>query len=222
MVATAPLESYDLRIEQGRVRIYMPDMDPKTPMADLVLELIQEGKSPESFEAVRFELVEDGFDLHAQLQDIISLDVHITHDADLRGLKFHFRLVNPAEDMRCRVQIGLRNLPGADPRWMIPGVFYNHNRTESSTRLYPAYTEGSADEDHMISPAWSFRSDRSATPGVFIWTSSLGAWVLTDERVGITDENRLGLAETGLYFQGGAAPREIGMRLPYTETPIKY
>lgn len=222
MVPSAPLGDLELRIQNGRVKVFRPDLDAMQPLAELVLDFQLQGRDPERFTAIRLELAENGFDLHTELWDILSLDIRLESRPELNGVGMKLRLINPAETMRCRVGVGLRQLAGEAPRWMIPGIFYKDNRVEECRRIYPSYSPDNPDPQRMVSNAWSFRSDRAATPGVFVWTSKVGAYVLTNERAGVTDQNRAGVGMTGLYFRSDRGAPEIGMQLPYTETPIQY
>jgi len=204
------------------VKVHRTDLDANQPVGELVLDLLMEKREPQRFEAIRFELAEDGFDLHTELWDVLSLDIRLTHRADVDGIGMRLRLINPTEDMRCRVAVGLRQIGGESHRWMIPGIFYKHNRVDGCRRVYPSFGTEGRDASRMVSKAWSFRSDRSATPAVFLWNSRMGAYVLADERFGVTDQNRQGAGMTGLYFRAERTSAEIGMTAPYSESPVQY
>lgn len=191
--------------------------------AELVMDLCRPNAEPERFHAVRFDLVEDGsFDLNAHLWDTLALDARVEYHKEMGCIRLHIHLTNPTSDLACRPRVGLRKLVGSSPRWMIPGIFYKHNRVAGCRRMFPAYHATDPSPERMLSNAWSFRSDRAATPAVFLWNSLLGAFVITDERLGVTDDNRMGLGMTGVYFRSEKDTQEIGVLFPHAETPLKY
>lgn len=112
------------------------------------------------------------------------------------------------------VDAGIRvelSLPATDePRWLVPGVFYGANRTESCTRIYPRFTPGHVDVARMESDSWSFRADRCATPAVF----AAGGGLRTLE------ESPLG--QSGVGFAHRAGRPVIWLDFPYREEPLRY
>jgi hypothetical protein len=97
-----------------------------------------------------------------------------------------------------------------DPRWLVPGVFYGVNRTESCTRIYPRFTPGHVDVERMESDSWSFRADRCATPAVF----ARGGGLLTSE------ESPLGQSGVGFALRDGRPV--LWLDFPYREEPLRY
>lgn len=112
------------------------------------------------------------------------------------------------------VDAGIRlalELPATDdPAWLVPGIFYGENRVEACTRLYPRFTPGRVDVARMESDAWSFRTDRCATPAVF----ARGGGLLTVER------SPLGQSGVGFAYRDGVPT--IWLDFPYREEPLRY
>jgi hypothetical protein len=100
-----------------------------------------------------------------------------------------------------------------DPHWLIPGLFYGENRPSASRARYPRFAAADSG-DEWSSPAWSFRSDRAATPAVFGRDGVRGVGLATTER------SAVGL--TGLGFGRGADGTEIRLLFPYREEPLSY
>jgi hypothetical protein len=118
-------------------------------------------------------------------------------------------------DARLRVSASLDDAD--DPYWLIPGLFYGENRPADNTRLYPRFartTDEPADPHRFVSPTWSFRADRAATPAVFVWGSSAGLALAVDER------SSLGLSGIGFAHDGGKA--RLHADFPYVEGPVSY
>ncbi|GAA4493856.1 hypothetical protein GCM10023191_032020 [Actinoallomurus oryzae] len=121
-----------------------------------------------------------------------------------------YRGTEPAEG-RLRVSA---SLPAEDdPYWLIPGLFYGENRPEGNDRLYPRYAR-EADTERFVSPAWSFRADRAATPAVFAWTGEGGLALAVDEN------SSLGLTGIGFAWEAGTAT--LHAEFPYREAPVSY
>ncbi|HSL64711.1 MAG TPA: hypothetical protein VK874_08640 [Gaiellaceae bacterium] len=108
------------------------------------------------------------------------------------------------------LRVERRLAPTADPRWLVPGVFYGENRAERCTRIYPRFTRGRVDVARMESDAWSFRADRCATPAVF----ARGGALVTTER------SPLGQSGVGFALRDGAPA--IWLDFPYREEPLRY
>jgi hypothetical protein len=121
-----------------------------------------------------------------------------------------YRGTEPAEG-RLRVSA---SLPAEDdPYWLIPGLFYGENRPEGNDRLYPRYAR-EADPERFVSPAWSFRADRAATPAVFAWAGEGGLALAVDEY------STLGLTGIGFAWEAGTAT--VHAEFPYHEAPVSY
>jgi hypothetical protein len=116
----------------------------------------------------------------------------------------------PAE---ARLRVSAKLATG-DPYWLIPGLFYGENRPEGNDRLYPRYAPGPADPQRQVSPAWSFRADRAATPAVFVLGAAGGLALAVDEH------SSLGLTGIGFAYEAGVA--HLHAEFPYREAPVSY
>ncbi|MER7892262.1 hypothetical protein ABTX15_20820 [Micromonospora sp. NPDC094482] len=120
----------------------------------------------------------------------------------------------PAE-ARLRVSA---TLPDADdPYWLIPGLFYGENRPAENAWLFPRFArtvDEPADPQRFVSPAWSFRADRAATPAVFAWGAAGGLALAVDEH------SPLGMAGIGFAHDADAAL--VHADFPYVEAPVSY
>jgi hypothetical protein len=125
-----------------------------------------------------------------------------------------YRGTAPTE-ARLRVSASLADAD--NPYWLIPGLFYGENRPTDNGRLFPRFardTDEPADPHRFVSPAWSFRADRAATPAVFVWGTSAGLALAVDER------SSLGLTGIGFAHDAGAA--RVHADFPYAEEPVSY
>jgi len=114
------------------------------------------------------------------------------------------------EPVDAGIRVELELAPAADPRWLVPGLFYGENRPEACRRLYPRFTPGRVDVARMESDAWSFRADRCATPAVF----ACGGGLLTSET------SPLGQSGVGFAYRDGRPV--IWLDFPYREEPLRY
>jgi hypothetical protein len=105
------------------------------------------------------------------------------------------------------------SLTAHDPYWLIPGLFYGENRPDGNDRLYPRFARP-ADPERFVSPYWSFRADRAATPAVFVFGDSGGLALAVDEH------SSLGLTGIGFAHDEGAA--HLHADFPYREAPVSY
>ncbi|MEO3778721.1 hypothetical protein ABGB16_18090 [Micromonospora sp. B11E3] len=125
-----------------------------------------------------------------------------------------YRGAVPAQG-RLRISVGLADAD--DPYWLIPGLFYGENRPADNHRRYPRFARAvdePADPGRFVSPAWSFRADRAATPAVFVWGASGGLALAVDER------SSLGLSGIGFAHEAGTA--RLHVDFPYVEEPVSY
>jgi hypothetical protein len=124
------------------------------------------------------------------------------------------------EAVGAAVRVSVNVPDAADPWWLIPGLFYGENRPVENDRLYPRFeagARGTEQHDAFVSDEWHFRSDRAATPAVFVWPSPGAAGVA----LSVDPVTPLGL--TGLGFaqsDGGVA--EISATFPAREYPVTY
>jgi hypothetical protein len=132
--------------------------------------------------------------------------------SEVAGFAFEGRSVTwtGASPVDAGIRVELELPAVADPRWLVPGVFYGENRPESCTRIYPRFVEGPVDVERMESDTWSFRADRCATPAVF----TDGAALVTRE------QSPLGQAGVGLSQRD--ARRLVWLDFPYREEPLRY
>jgi hypothetical protein len=117
------------------------------------------------------------------------------------------------EPAEARLRVSARLSDTADPYWLIPGLFYGENRPEGNDRLYPRFARD-ADPERLVSPAWSFRADRAATPAVFVWGGHGGIALAVEEY------STLGLTGIGFADEDGVAV--VHADFPYREGPVSY
>ncbi len=106
-----------------------------------------------------------------------------------------------------------------DPWWLIPGLFYGENRPAENDRVYPRFQAGArsaAQHAAFVSDAWHFRSDRAATPVVYVWPAP-GAPGLA-----LSAEPTTPLGLTGLGFALHGDRAELSVTFPARESPVTY
>ncbi|MFC0681120.1 hypothetical protein ACFFGH_25100 [Lysobacter korlensis] len=112
-------------------------------------------------------------------------------------------------------------IPSADPWWLIPGAFYGENRPIENSRVFPRFQIGAnrpADWERLISEAWEFRSDRAATPAVFVWGApGQGGIALAGAA-----ETSLGLTGIGLAHDSLTGRARVHLSFPFREGPVGY
>ena len=148
--------------------------------------------------------------------DAADFDVAVTVDGDMHRVTVRFRGAAPVV---AAVRVTVRIDDASDPWWLIPGLFYGENRPAANDRLYPRFeADADAPEQHaaFVSDEWHFRSDRAATPSVFVWPSA-GAAGLALSVAPVTD---LGLTGLGFALRGGGA--ELSATFPAREFPVTY
>lgn len=130
-------------------------------------------------------------------------------------LDWVIRLGYVGEDpVECAFQVRFDVCDTGVPRWMVPAMFYKHNRPESCVRRYPRYAFEGGDPNDFVSNHWAFRADRSSCPSVFCWTDSLTTCLATRE--GFSH------GESGIGFKGDADGTALMLNFPYVEEPVKY
>ena len=115
------------------------------------------------------------------------------------------------------VRVSVAVADAADPWFLIPGLFYGPNRPAGNARLFPRFARSSdepADSSRFVSPAWSFRADRAATPAVFAWGSSGGV------AIAAAATSAVGLSGVGFRADGDIAT--VHVSFPYAEEPVSY
>lgn len=148
--------------------------------------------------------------------DAADFDVAVVPDGDVHRVTVRFGGAAPVE---AAVRVTVRVEDASDPWWLIPGLFYGENRPAANDRLYPRFeADADAPEQHaaFVSDEWHFRSDRAATPAVFVWPSA-GAAGLALSVAPVTD---LGLTGLGFALRGGGA--ELSATFPAREFPVTY
>lgn len=130
--------------------------------------------------------------------------------AKLPGL-WHGRLViRPA--MAAEVALELRLGPlGANPRWLMPGNFYDENRPGDSPRRYPRF---GFEADLWTAPEWIFSAERAAAPMTYVQTRDHSAALIADATYWQD-------VPVGLGLSGNDGSRLV-LRYPYAETPRSY
>ncbi len=105
----------------------------------------------------------------------------------------------------------------AEPWWLIPGLFYGDNRPAGNDRPYPRFEASPAsDADPFVSDEWHFRSDRAATPAVFVWPDRGRPGVA----LSAPPVTPLGLTGLGFALRDGAAV--LSATFPAREFPVTY
>jgi hypothetical protein len=141
-------------------------------------------------------------------------EVHSSGDMAPR-FDWRIRLTYVGDDVaeyRVRVHFDVRDT--GEPRWMIPAMFYEHNRPANSARKYPRYAVGQNDPQEFVSDYWAFRADRSSCPSVFCWTDKFTSCLATAESFGDI--------ASGLAFKGDDSGISLMLNFPYVEEPVKY
>lgn len=128
---------------------------------------------------------------------------------------WRIRIQNGTEELvECSVRVKFDVLDQGIPRWLIPGMFYKHNRPANCVRRYPRYSFDENKPEDFVSSYWAFRSDRSSCPAVFCWTDNFASCVATPET--------FGGEISGLAFKADASGTALMLNFPYVEEPVKY
>lgn len=104
----------------------------------------------------------------------------------------------------------------AEPWWLIPGAFYGENRPVGCDRVFPRFEIGADNPAGMVSDHWEFRSDRCATPAVFVWGDAGGVALATGER------SVLGMTGIGFAHDPESEAASIHLTFPFQEEPVSY
>lgn len=196
---------------------------PGASRAVFYLTLTEQGRAPAVFQIARMVPSSDtSLDLHGYTTDHVALDGQLIYRPEIDGFEIQLGLVNSSEDMKMRLEVHLELVGEADPRWMIPGLFYNDNRHRDCGRVYPGYSEIRRDPAKFLSNHWSFRSDRTAMPVVFCTTYNAFAFISTEETVEASRENPLGVGMTSLGISAEEGHPRLSVHFPYCEAPVKY
>lgn len=114
----------------------------------------------------------------------------------------------------CRLRVRFEVCDAGVPRWMVPAMFYKHNRPENCVRKYPRYSYEENRPEDFISSYWAFRSDRSSCPSVFCWTDNFTTCLATSEM--------FSHGQSGIGFVGTQGEIALMLNFPYAEEPVKY
>ncbi len=144
----------------------------------------------------------------------IAAHLYVTLDHSVADGRLRVTLENRGESTVEACLRVLVALPSTDPWFMIPGLFYGENRPADCDRIFPRFDVGADDPAAMISHAWSFRSDRAATPAVFVWSEEAGVALVT--------RHVSALGPTGVGFSHQENLARIHLDFPYRESPISY
>jgi len=128
---------------------------------------------------------------------------------------WHIQITNLGSDLECGFRVCFQVADKGIPRWMIPAMFYKHNRPENCVRRYPRYSPNENKPEEFVSSYWAFRSDRSSCPAVFCWTDNYTSCLATPA---LFAQNDL----SGLAFRGDDSGTFIMLDFPYVEEPVKY
>ncbi|MDQ0643119.1 beta-L-arabinofuranosidase domain-containing protein [Microbacterium murale] len=143
---------------------------------------------------------------------LFRIDVHT--DGEIRRVRVRYLGTSP---MAAAVRLSVRIADAVEPWWLIPGLFYGDNRPAGNDRPYPRFeAHPAADADPFVSDEWHFRSDRAATPAVFVWPDRARHGVA----LSAAPVTALGLTGLGFALHGGDAV--LSVTFPAREFPVTY
>ncbi|MEO8376753.1 MAG: hypothetical protein ABI579_03715, partial [Candidatus Sumerlaeota bacterium] len=152
--APVQIGKYQLNFESRGLRIQRTGDDRPVLVTPLLTFTITEAGSPTAFFHIQ-RLVPSGpnaAEFHGFTSQRLALYGRITAISDgIEALQMEVRIENAVDDMRIRLSAQLVLTGEADPRWMVPGVFYGNNRPPGSTRVYPTYSEINRDLRKLVS-----------------------------------------------------------------------
>lgn len=224
MAGELQLGQYTIQRDPRGIRLTRPPMEGLPPASPLFCIMMHEPNKAASY--VHIERLtpsaDGGVDIHGFQTDRISLDGNIMYRPDLDGMELSLQLLNVSHDMNVRIGVYLELTNEADPRWMIPGLFYRENRVPACQHLYPMYHEFGFDPTRFVSSYWAFRADRAALPMVAAWTYGCFAFLSTSEVFGTSPDHPDGAGMSGLYLALEDGNPRLGAEFPYREMPVKY
>ncbi|MBN1901229.1 hypothetical protein JW926_07900 [Candidatus Sumerlaeota bacterium] len=146
---------------------------------------------------------------------MLSLEGRILALKGSPHFQFRLNLTNRAVPGAYGFSVYFRTRARGTPRFLVPGVFYKHNRLPATKRIYPGLVmDDSEIKDLFLSRHWAFRSDRAAEPAVFGWTERLSFVLAT--------QTAFEKGQSGLRFSADKDFVTIGLNFPYREEPVKY
>ncbi|WP_205814135.1 hypothetical protein [Microbacterium sp. K24] len=146
--------------------------------------------------------------------DPASFRFEVREEGDVRRIAVRF---TGAEPVDAAVRVSVRIADAVAPWWLIPGLFYGDNRPADNDRPYPRFeARPSADADEFVSDEWHFRSDRAATPAVFVWPAPGRPGIA----LSVSPTTPLGLTGVGFALDDGDAV--LSATFPAREFPVTY
>ncbi|MCC7391264.1 hypothetical protein IT571_02760 [Candidatus Sumerlaeota bacterium] len=225
MSASVPVGKYQISFESRGLRLQRIGESGPVVVTPLLMFTITEAGSPAAIFQIQ-RLVPAGTnaaDFHGFTSQRLALYGRISAISDgIDALRVEMRVENAIDEMRVRVSAQLVLTGEADPRWLVPGVFYGNNRPPGSTRVYPTYSEINRDLRKLVSNNWTLRSDRAATPLVCAWTYGCMGYISTQGMFGRSAANPDGVGMSGLQFGSDEGQPTLGVDFPYRETPVKF
>ncbi|MBI5154683.1 hypothetical protein HZA57_05545, partial [Candidatus Poribacteria bacterium] len=224
MADVVSIGPYQFDLDPRGIRIRREDGSiPGGGRALLKFSMTLPNEAPMAFGIRRLTSVDDkSFDIHGFTTDRIALDARFQYRPEFDGFDVNVQIVNSTEDMSVRFSACLELTGEADPRWLIPGLFYNDNRVRECQRVYPGYTEIHRDPARFLSNHWSFRSDRTAMPLVFCTTYNVYGFLSTEEALGVSRDNPAGLGTTSIGLSSEDGHPRLSTDFPFVEEPVKY
>ncbi len=201
---------------EGLIHLRCEELGPE-PVAEIGISAVTADRPEEAMPArvVMVQYRYEGVNFVAECP-IVSIEGLVKAVNKSHHFQCTLKITNRLARGAYSVSVFLRSPAGGNPRFLIPGIFYKHNRPAKCNRKYPGYTpEPSKDaEDPFLGPEWSFRSDRCAEPAVFGWTDDLSLAMAAPP---VFDKG-----QSGVFFSAKDGRMEIGVNFPYREEPAKY
>jgi len=225
---TATLGPYGVTLDARGVRLSREGEQRVSAMgaglrAILNFTLAESGQAPVPFRFERMEIDAEGnIEIHGAVGQAVALYATLRHKPELEGMELDIKAINATEEMTVRLGVHMDLVGQADPRWLIPGMFYNENRVRDCQRIYPSWSEIQRDPARFVANHWNFRSDRASMPVVFCMTYVLTAFMFTEEVFGLSDDRPRGqgIAAIGMGAEEGYP--QISVHAPYLEDPVKF
>ena len=146
--------------------------------------------------------------------DTSSFAVDVRADGGAHVVSVRYEGADPVAGA---VRVSVAVPDAAAPWWLIPGLFYGDNRPAGNDRPYPRFEAFPAvDADAFVSAEWHFRSDRAATPAVFVWPDRGRPGVA----LSVPPVTALGLTGLGFALHDGEAV--LSATFPAREFPVTY
>ncbi len=228
MPETATLGPYGVTLEQRGVRLSREGEQRVSAMgaglrAVLAFSLTESGEQPVLFQLKRMDETKDGgLEIQGVTTEHVALYATLQYREETDALEADIQVVNATEEMTTRLGVHLDLIGQADPRWLIPGLFYNENRVRDCKRMYPAWSEIQRDPGRFLTNHWNFRSDRTAMPVVFCMTYVLTAFMFTEEIFGQSADRPQGQGISAVGMSADDGFPRISAHAPYLEDPVKF